>query len=76
MTRLLDKAVEAVRRLPSADQDEIARAMLQLASPQETELEAIEPAHLAAVLEGLAEARAGKFASVEEIEAVFRRFAP
>lgn len=50
--------------------------MLQLANSHESELEAIEPAHLAAVLEGLAEARAGKFASIEEVEAVFRRFAP
>ncbi|MEI2736271.1 MAG: hypothetical protein V9G24_16755 [Rhodoblastus sp.] len=76
MTRLLDKAVEAVRRLPNDDQDDIARAMLQLARADDVELEAIDPAHLAAVLEGLAEARAGKFASAADVEAAFRRFAP
>jgi hypothetical protein len=31
MTKLLDKALEAVRQLPSDSQDEIARAMLDLA---------------------------------------------
>ena len=31
MTKLLDEAVEAVRRLPSDDQDDIARAIMQLA---------------------------------------------
>lgn len=32
MTKLLEKAVEAVRNLPTGSQDEIARAMLQLAA--------------------------------------------
>jgi hypothetical protein len=31
MTKLLDEAVEAVRRLPSDDQDDVARAIIQLA---------------------------------------------
>ena len=31
MTKLLEKALEAVRQLPSDSQDEIARAMLLLA---------------------------------------------
>ena len=35
MTKLLDQALEAVRRLPSDDQDEIARAMLHLAAQGE-----------------------------------------
>lgn len=72
MTKLLEKAVETVRKLPSENQDEIARAMLNLAS--DAEPEAIDPAHLAAVLEGLAQAKSGKFASQTEVEAAFRRF--
>jgi hypothetical protein len=36
--------------------------------------EEIDPAHLADVLEGLAQARRNEFASDAEIEAVFRRF--
>ena len=55
MTKLLEKAPEAVRRLPPGSQDEIARAMLTLAG-DEGELETIDPAHLPAVLEGLAQA--------------------
>ncbi len=73
MTELLEKAVEAVRNLPSDSQDEIARAILRLASGG-GEPEAIDAAHLPAVLEGLAQARAREFASDAEVEAAFRRF--
>jgi hypothetical protein len=73
MTKLLDKALEAVRRLPSDSQDEIARAMLTLAG-NEGEPEPVDPAHLSAVLEGLAQAKRRQFASDEEVAAAFRRF--
>ncbi len=73
MSKLLDKALEAVRRLPPEGQDAIARAMLNLAG-EEGLPEEIDPAHLPDVLEGLAQARRGEFASDAEIEAVFRRF--
>lgn len=72
MTKLLEKAREAVRRLPPEAQDEIALAMLNL--PDEDEPEEVDPAHLSAVLEGLAQARRREFASDAEVEAVFRRF--
>jgi hypothetical protein len=75
MTDLLEKAVEAVRRLAPEAQDEIARAMLQLADDEE-ELEPIDPEDLAAVLEGLAQAERREFASQAEVEAAFRRFDP
>ncbi len=73
MTKLLEKALETVRQLPSATQDEIARAMLTLAG-DESELEEIDPAHLPAVLEGLAQAKRREWASDAEVEAAFRRF--
>ena len=73
MTKLLEEALEAVRRLPPASQDEIARAMLQLASSPD-EPERIDPAHLTAVLEGLAQAERAEFATDGEVEAAFRRF--
>ncbi len=73
MTKLLEKALEAVRRLPPGEQDEIARAMLNLAA-DESAAEEIDPAHLSAVLEGLAQAKRRQFASDEEVEAAFRRF--
>lgn len=73
MTKLLEKALEAVRRLPPDSQDEIALAMLTL-SGNEGEPEAIDPAHLPAVLEGLAQAKRRQFATDAEVEAAFRRF--
>jgi hypothetical protein len=73
MTKLLEQALEAVRRLPAESQDEIARAMLHWAH-SEAEPEPIDPAHLADVLESLAQAQRRKFASDEEVAAAFRRF--
>ena len=74
MTKLLDEALAAVRRLPPDAQDEIARAILSLASSGEVELEPIDSEHLTDVLESLAEARRREYATDSEIEAAFRRF--
>jgi len=73
MTKLLEQALEAVRRLPPKSQDEIARTMLHLATSDGAP-EAVAPAHLAAVLEGLAQAQRREFASDTEVEEAFRRF--
>jgi hypothetical protein len=73
MTKLLEKALEAVRRLAPEEQDEIARTLLQLVG-ETGESEPVPPQHLAAVLEGLAQAKRGDFASDAEVEAAFRRF--
>jgi hypothetical protein len=75
MTDLLEKAVEAVRRLAPAAQDEIARAMLQLADDEE-QAEPIDPADLEAVLESLAYADRREFATDAEVVAAWRRFDP
>jgi hypothetical protein len=73
MTKLLQQALEAVRSLPAASQDNIARAMLHLASG-ERDPEPIDPAHLPAVLQGLAQTKDGRFATDAEVEAALRRF--
>ncbi len=73
MTKLLEKAFEAVTRLPPETQDEIARAVLQLAASN-GEPEEIDAAHLPAVLEGLTQAEHRQFSSDAEVEAAFRRF--
>ncbi len=73
MTKLLEKALEAVRLLSPDDQDQIALAMLTLTGKQ-GEPEEVDPAHLAAVLEGLAQAKRGQFATATDVEAAFRRF--
>ena len=75
MTKLLEEALEAVRRLSPDSQDEIARAMLRLAA-NDGEPEPIDPAHLSAVLQGLDQAKRRQFATDDEVEAAFRRFDP
>ena len=73
MTKLLEKALEAVRLLPDESQDEIAQAMLYLAQTG-GEPEQIDPDHLPDVLESLAQAKRREFATDEEVRAAFRRF--
>jgi hypothetical protein len=72
MTKLLEQAVDAVRRLPAESQDHIARVMLALAGSEHPE--AIDPTHLPDVLEGLAQAKWCQFATDAKVEAAFRRF--
>jgi hypothetical protein len=73
MIKLLEQAIEAVRRLPADCQDEIARTIVHLAA-SEAGAEPVDPAHLAAVLEGLAQGKRREFATDDEVEAAFRRF--
>ena len=73
MSKLVDDAVAAIRKLPADTQEELARLVLRLAAGDE-EPEPIDPAHLPAVLEGLAQAKRGELASEAEVEAAFRRF--
>lgn len=73
MNQLLEKAVDAVRQMPSDDQDKIARLMLDLAEG-DMSTEQTDPTHLPDILESLAQLRRGEFASDAEIETAFRRF--
>lgn len=73
MTKLLDKALDAVRRLSSDEQDKVAREIIRLVE-DEGEPQTVDPAHLSAILEGLAQADRRDFAANERIEAAFRRF--
>jgi predicted transcriptional regulator len=72
VTELLEKAVEAVRRMPPDAQDAIAQAMLDMARPDAPG--DIDPNHLQDVLDGLDEIARGEIATHEEVEAAFRRF--
>jgi hypothetical protein len=74
MTKLLEEAIETVRRLPAHSQDDIARAILHWAA-SEREPEPVDPSHLAAVIEGLTQAKGREFATNDEVEAAFQRFA-
>ena len=71
MTDLLHEALDALHRLPPERQEYIARAILALADdgePEETDRE-----DLPAVLEGLAQAERGEFASDATVGALLRR---
>jgi hypothetical protein len=73
MTKFREQAIEATGRLPADPQDDIARPILHLAGSK-VEVEPIDPVHLAAVLEGLAQAQRREFATDGEVEAASRRF--
>lgn len=62
-----------MRRLPPDSQDQIALAMLSL-SGSEGELEAVDPAHPPALLEGLAQAKRRQYLTDVEVETAFRRY--
>jgi hypothetical protein len=64
----IDDAIDALRKLRPDRQAELAGYIFHLASDN-GEPEDIDPAHLAAVLEGLEQ-----FASPERVAAAFRRF--
>ena len=74
MTKLLDKAIDAVRVLPPEEQDEIARTMLVLAKDADEDEGEIDPADLEAIDRGLEDMKTGRFASDEEMAALFHRF--
>ena len=77
MTKLLQRALDAARRLPPKSQDEVARAMRHLGADEDREpvpAEDLPAEDLPAVLEGPAQAGRGQFASNAAVEAAFRRF--
>lgn len=72
MTKLLEKAIARVRELPEAEQDKAAEILFAVASQSDEPVE-LDERTLAAVREGREQARRGKFASEEEIAALFKR---
>jgi hypothetical protein len=71
MTSLLDRAMEAARRLPPETQDEIARLVLQLAGGEGARI-ALTAEERAAIAESRAAAR-GEFATEREVLAVWAK---
>lgn len=72
MTRMLDEAIEKVRELPDAVQDDAAQMLFSLAAKQREPVE-LDEETLAAVREGRAQARRGEFVSDEHMQAFFER---
>ncbi len=72
MTKLLDQAIEKVRKLPEADQDETAEMLLWAIEMRGGPIP-LDDETAAAIDEGLAQARRGEFASDAEIAALWKR---
>jgi hypothetical protein len=73
MTKLLDQAVAAVRRLPSGDQDEIARAIMQLAGSDFPAPVVLSSGEREAIARSKAAAARGEFATDEQVQDVWAK---
>jgi hypothetical protein len=73
MTKLLEQAIEAARRLPPGDQDDIARAIMQLAGAEEVTPAPLTPDERRAVANSKAAAARGEFATEERVRAVWAK---
>jgi len=72
MTKVLEDAIEKVRRLPEDRQAYVAEVLEQIAAAG-SDVFVVPESHRAAVLEGLAEADRGEFASDEEVTALWKK---
>ena len=74
MTKLLERALEAVRGLGPDEQDEIARVMLRLAEADDQAAPITLTSAECAAIEGSKSAAArGEFATEEQVRAVWNR---
>ena len=72
MTKLLERALEAVQALSPEAQDDLARFLLQLTGNDEPVVE-LTPEEAADLDASLAEADRGEFATDEEIRAIWTK---
>jgi recombinational DNA repair protein RecR len=72
MTRLLEQAIEELRKLPEADQEQAAEFLFNFMG-QRDEPEELDAETLAAIDEGLAQIERGEVVSEEEMAEFFRR---
>jgi len=70
MTKLLDQAIEAVRKLPPERQDELAELLLVASS--NSPLRVSDEERLA-IDAGIADADSGRFAADGDVEALFAK---
>jgi hypothetical protein len=74
MTELLERALEAVKKLPAEAQDDIARLVLQFAGVDDNEPVPLSPEERAAIAQSNAAAARGEFATDEQVAAVWRKY--
>lgn len=72
MTKLLEQAIAAVRKLPPEAQDNVAKAMLSLVG--DDEIYELSPEECAAIHESKAAAARGEFASDEQVRTVWAKY--
>jgi predicted transcriptional regulator len=72
VSKLLDEAIEKVRKLPEAVQDEAAEILLSVVAKQGEPVQ-LDDETRAAINEGRAQARRGEFVTDEDMAAFFRR---
>jgi hypothetical protein len=73
MTKLLDEALEAVRRLSSDDQDDIARVIIQLAGSDLVAPLVLSSEEREVIARSKAAAARGEFATDEQVRAVWAK---
>jgi hypothetical protein len=73
MTKLLEKALEAVRLLPPEDQDEIANIIMQLAGSETAIPARLSGEERDAIARSKDAAGRGEFATNEEVKAVWAK---
>ena len=71
MTRVLEEAIEKVRKLPEDRQAYVAEVLEQIAAAG-SELFTVPEDHRAAVLEGLEQVERGEFVSDDEMAALWK----
>ena len=72
MTKVLEDVIEKVRRLPEDRQAYVAEVLEQIVA-SDSDLFAVPDEHRAAVLEGLAQAERGEFATDQEMAALWMK---
>jgi hypothetical protein len=73
MTKLLEQAMEAVRRLPPSGQDDIARLIMQFAGSDLPEPVPLSPDEREAIARSKAAAARGEFAAEEQVRAAWAK---
>ena len=74
MTKILERAIAKARELSEEDQDAIGAVLLSLTDELPGHVDDFDEETRAAIREGLAQARRGKFVPDEDIQALWRRY--
>ena len=74
MTKLLELAVEAARHLSPEEQNELARTILEIVHGTEDEPYVLSDEENAAIDRGLAELDEGRYATMDDLQAVLAKY--